>query len=117
MECMFIDRMERAIAERARGQRPGLYRALLLPIGMAFLATFVGARICNHFFPTTYLMIDGIHVHHFAPGIFFLMTAGYLSLIFDGPRAKFFVALLFGFAMGLIFDEFSMWIMLNDADE
>ena len=37
-------------------------------------------------------------------------------MVFSGPRAKFLIALLHGFGLGLAFDEFGMWINLDDGD-
>jgi hypothetical protein len=52
----------------------------------------------------------GMHIHHYVYGIFILAVAGYLALIFVGDRARLWIALLYGFGLGLTFDEFGMWI-------
>ena len=53
---------------------------------------------------------DGRHIHHYVIGILVLTVAGYLAMIFKGPRATFWIGLLYGFAVGLTFDEFGMWL-------
>ncbi|MBU1148473.1 hypothetical protein KKI23_00100, partial [Patescibacteria group bacterium] len=63
-----------------------------------------------------YINLSVGHVHHFAYGIFVLAISGYLALIFDGPRAKYLISLLHGFALGLTFDEYWFWIRLSDDD-
>jgi hypothetical protein len=35
--------------------------------------------------------------------------AGYCALVFKGPRATFWIALLYGWGAGFTFDEMSMW--------
>ena len=57
-----------------------------------------------------------MHVHHFTYGIFILFAAGYLALVVKQARAKFWVALLHGFGLGLAMDEFGMWLKLRDDD-
>jgi len=39
----------------------------------------------------------------------FAAIAGYLALLFKGPRATFWIALLYGLGIGLTFDEFGFW--------
>ena len=50
-----------------------------------------------------------MHIHHYVYGIFILVIAGYLAMIFKGPRATSWIALLYGLGVGLTFDEFGMW--------
>jgi hypothetical protein len=79
--------------------------------------TFAVARTVSKFWPWYYVQwAPGLHVHHFAYGFIILAISGYLSLIFSGPRAKFFIALLYGCGLGLAFDESAMWIHLREDD-
>jgi hypothetical protein len=39
-----------------------------------------------------------------------LIIAGYLALALKGPRATFWIALLYGWGAGFIFDEMGMWL-------
>ena len=108
--------MKRAIREKVDYQEPGLYLQIVFPIAVAFLLTFGGARLISQVAPYLYLNWEGLHVHHFTYGFFILAAAGYLSLVFSGPRAKYLIALLHGFGLGLAFDEFAMWLHLSDED-
>lgn len=58
----------------------------------------------------------GVHIHHFTYGVFVMAAAGYLALIFNGPKAKYLIALLLGMGIGLAFDEFGMWLKLRDDE-
>lgn len=116
---MFIfsvfSKMKSAVQERVIYHEPGLYLYIIFPIATAFLITFVGARLVS-LNPSIYLSWRGIHVHHFAYGFFILAATGYLALVFSGPRSKYLISLLHGFGLGLAFDEFGMWLYLNDGD-
>lgn len=95
-----------------------LYTALLFPITFSFIITFSIARIVSHLAPEFYLEISpGLHIHHYTYGFFILAISGYLTLVFSGPRAKFWLALLFGIGLALSFDEFGMWLRLKDDEE
>ena len=106
--------MRGAIWQKVLTQEPGLYISLLFPIAATFLVTFIGARIISHINPDLYIPIFGIHVHHFTYGFFILAAAGYLALVFDNPSAKYLIALLHGFGLGLAFDEFGIWLNLSE---
>ena len=111
-----FSKMKSSIRWRVVQHEPGLYLYIVFPIATAFLLTFAGTRTFSYFAPSIYLPWIGIHVHHFTYGFFILAAAGYLALVFSGPRAKFLIALLHGFGLGLAFDEFGMWINLDDGD-
>lgn len=111
-----FSRMHRAIRHKVTAQEPGLYVSLLFPIAVAFLLTFISARVVNHLWPQLFLTVSGVHIHHFAYGFFVLAASGYLALIFNGPHGKYLISLLYGFGLGLAFDEFGMWLRLKDDD-
>lgn len=111
-----FSKMKLAIKERVVHHEPGLYLYIIFPITIAFLLTFGIARLISILAPFLYLSWQGIHVHHFTYGFFVLAAAGYLALVFSGPRAKYLISLLHGFGLGLAFDEFGMWIHLSDND-
>jgi hypothetical protein len=76
----------------------------------AFVLTVVAARLFSVFFPRVHWEpVAGLHIHHYVYGIFLLTIAGYLALIFKGPRSTRWIALLYGLGVGLTFDEFGMW--------
>lgn len=61
--------------------------------------------------------VDGVHIHHFAYGIFLTAIVGYLAFvlprhIFEAWKIK--LAALFGIGLGWTFDEFGMWMRLRD---
>src|SRR5437667_134376 len=117
---MFIldifSRMNRSIRVKVLTQEPGLYVALTFPIAATFLLTFIGARIISHLDPDLYISWSGLHVHHYAYGVFILAVSGYLALVFSSPRAKFTIALIHGLGLGLAFDEYGLWLKLQDND-
>jgi type III secretory pathway component EscS len=87
----------------------------------SFLLTFVISRatvflIMSGTIPNMYFFLKGTHVHHLNYGIFLLAAvAGYA--IFRRPvgRAADITALVYGFALGLTFDEFGMWLHLGGS--
>src|SRR3989344_5936743 len=117
---MFIlnifSRMRRSIKHKVATQEPGLYVSLIFPIAVAFLLTFTVARLTSYLIPSLGLFIGDFRVHHFTWGIFVLAVSGYLALVFDSARAKYFISLLYGFGLGLAFDEFAFWLKLTDDD-
>ena len=86
-----------------------------------FLLSFLAARAIVRLFPTTYLVVNSTHIHHFAYGFILLAVAGYISLIKPG-RAPVWLASLYGIGLGLAVDESGMWLHLtniyyNDTSE
>src|SRR3981081_3536750 len=79
---------------------------------IAFLLTFVISRVCvilimTRRMPNLFFHAGGTHVHHLNYGIFLLsLTAAVLLFAPLSLRQKGICALLYGFAMGLTFDEF-----------
>jgi hypothetical protein len=87
----------------------------------SFVLTFIVARafvflIMSHRIPNFYFFLQGTHVHHLNYGIFLLAFVGGYS-VFRRPmgRAAEVTALAYGFAMGLTFDEFGMWLHLGGS--
>jgi hypothetical protein len=115
--AFWFDKMQAAIQDKVKHHSRGLYTVLIFPIAFASLLTFIGARIVSLTIPQVGLFLaEDLRVHHFAYGFLIVAAAGYLALIFSGPRAKFLIALLFGFGLGLVFDEFAMWLKLRGDD-
>ena len=80
-------------------------------IAAAFLLTVAGARLFSKFYPRVHWEpVPGMHIHHYVYGIFILVIAGYLALVFRGDGARSWIALLYGLGVGLTFDEFGMWL-------
>jgi hypothetical protein len=87
----------------------------------SFLLTFMLSRtvvflIMSDMIPNLYLFMSDTHVHHLNYGIFLLSAIAAYS-IFRRPsgRALDFTAVAYGFAMGLTFDEFGMWLHLGGS--
>ena len=87
----------------------------------SFIVTFVLARvfvflIMSKQMPNLYFFMGGTHVHHLNYGIFLLAAvAGYSVFRRPVGRPAELVALLYGVAMGLTFDEFGMWLHLGGS--
>lgn len=81
----------------------------------AFLFWFVIARIFVYCFPNFYLTVGDNHVHHFAYGIVMLSILAYIFLAYPLSRSsRLRGAILLGIALGWAYDEFAMWISLED---
>jgi glucan phosphoethanolaminetransferase (alkaline phosphatase superfamily) len=97
-------------------------RKLIALIASSFLLTFVIARlfvylVLGHLMPNFFLTIRGVHIHHFTYGVFILVLVG-LFLILKRPEFgsnRFtWATWWYGVGLGLTFDEFGMWIRLQD---
>jgi hypothetical protein len=115
-------KMRESIRRKVETNDPGLYISMAFPILFAFVLTFIGSRLIGYLItyehiPPLYLEPSpGLHVHHFTYGVFILFLAGYLGLSVKQARAKFWMALLLGFGLGLAMDEFGMWLKLRDDE-
>lgn len=86
---------------------------------VAFLATFLIARvlvlaIMLKLVPNLYLHVGRTHVHHLNYGIVLLTLVG-AGLLFLQPEGAVLhaLALIYGVAVGLTYDEFGMWVHLG----
>lgn len=88
----------------------------------SFLSTFILARLTVYFvlgklLPNLFLTIRGVHIHHFTYGVVLLAITGlYLLLKRPTPELPVFklATVLYGIGLALTFDEFGMWIRLQD---
>lgn len=84
-------------------------------IMISFFSTFCISRLFTHLFPSIFLGVRDTHIHHFAYGILLLVFIGYFLLTQPRTtRTRLKLSLLYGIALGLAFDEFAMWIQLED---
>lgn len=83
----------------------------------SFLASFIAARtyaVLYLLFGTPLVFIKGIHIHHLNFGIIFLAVAGLLGFYFSNSRWRNKIIIFYGIGLGLTFDEFGMWLHLED---
>ena len=95
------------------------YRAKSFIILVSFLITFVISRaviwlIDAGKFPDLYIYIGETHVHHLNLGVFLLAITGYLSIATKKVKYPNLLAIIFGIGLGLTFDEFALWLFLED---
>lgn len=60
------------------------------------------------------LYIRGYHIHHLNYGIFILAITGLLALFFLNTKNRLKLGVLYGIGLALTFDEFGMWLKLED---
>jgi hypothetical protein len=95
---------------------------IIATVLFSFLSTFVLARLVVYFvigklIPNLFLTIRGVHIHHFTYGVLILaVTELYLILKRPTPELPLFklTTILYGIGLALTFDEFGMWIRLQD---
>lgn len=107
----FLLKIKREIKHRTDNNRSGLYLYILFPITFSFLLTFISARIFTYILPNAYIpWSSNFYVHHFAYGFFIIALSGYLALVHSRPQARYIIAWLYGFGLGLALDEYSLWL-------
>lgn len=87
-----------------------------------FLTTFALSRltvylVIDKILPNLFLTIRGVHIHHFTYGVVILAVVGLFLLVRrPTPGSTLFTLLniAYGAGLGLTFDEFGMWIRLED---
>lgn len=83
---------------------------------LSLLGTFIISRLTTYLFPQLTLTVRGEHIHHFAYGIILLALSNLLSLLLPQTTSnQLRLSVLYGISLGLAFDEFAMWIRLEDA--
>ncbi len=88
-----------------------MFRRPVLSAVAVFLLTIAVTRVLNYFWPPLFhVRFARVHIHHYVVGIFATTIAGFLALVFKGPRATFGIALLYAFGVAFTFDEFGFWI-------
>jgi hypothetical protein len=89
---------------------------------VAFLASFAFIRTSTHLIRAQVrwwpgnVQVGGTHIHHLVWGILLLVIAGYVGVTIapDSPWHEI-LAVLFGIGAGLTFDEFALWLNLEDV--
>ena len=84
-------------------------------VWVAFILTFVAARATALLWTDYHLEFRGTHLHHLNVGIWLLAAmGGYLLFKRPSGHALHAAAVLYGVALALTFDEFGMWLHLED---
>lgn len=85
-------------------------------IFLSFLSAFLVSRLITTFAPSFFIPIRGEHIHHFAYGIILLSLIGFISISYPLSRSgRLRLSLFYGLSLGLAFDEFAMWLYLDDV--
>jgi hypothetical protein len=58
--------------------------------------------------------VGGTHIHHLTWGIIILAITGYAGLVVESHTWRLCIAALYGIGLALAFDEFGMWLRLQD---
>ena len=98
-----------------RKLRPESGKEIPFIIFSSFLATYVVARLFCYVFPSIFLHLRGVHIHHFAYGIITLTAVGFYDLVTRPTGSTLYkTAAAFGVGLALAYDEFGMWLRLRD---
>jgi hypothetical protein len=81
---------------------------------VSFILAFVVARTFTTFFPSTVLVSNGIHIHHFWYGIVLLAIGGWLGISFNDKDTDRLAAILSGAGGGLIVDEVGLLLTFGN---
>lgn len=102
-------------------RRRSLATHLARHVLVAFLLTFVAARVIAiltalGWLPDVHLEVGATHIHHLNFGIVILAAIG-AFLIFARPSGRPLraAATVYGVGLALTFDEFGMWLRLEDV--
>jgi len=98
---------------------PSNTRPLARIVLLSLLLTFITARLVSILMllphvPDIYLHVHETHIHHLNYGIFLLAGVGAYLLFSPGPPTPA-AAVIYGIGLGLTFDEFGMWLHLDDV--
>lgn len=81
----------------------------------SFTPTFIISRLLVYVAPELFIVVRGTHIHHLTYGIIMLAVAGFLALNIRGEKWRDELSIIYGVGLALSFDEFGMWLRLQDA--
>ncbi len=81
---------------------------------ISFLVSFAAARIFTYFFPSTVLMVQGFHIHHFWYGLGLLAIGGWLGINYRDDHIDRIAAIIFGAGGGLVGDEIGLLVTFGN---
>jgi len=81
---------------------------------LAFVASFLGARLFATLNPTVTVVRGGIHFHHFWYGLAMVVSTGWLGITLNNERMGRNLAIIFGLGAGLIGDEVGLLLTFGD---
>ena len=90
-------------------------RAHLATIALlSFIFSFIAARTFTTFFPSTVLITNGIHIHHFWIGIALVAVGGWLGISYNDEETSRVASILYGAGGGLIVDEVGLLLTFGN---
>lgn len=97
--------------------RPKEEKATPFIIFSSFLVTYIVIRLFVYLFPWIFLDVRGVHIHHFAYGIIIISLVGLYDLMARPTGSTLHImSILFGIGTAFAYDEFGMWLRLQDHD-
>ena len=81
---------------------------------LAFVASFLGARLFATLNPTVTIVRGGIHFHHFWYGLAMVVSTGWLGITLSNQRMGRNLSIVFGLGAGLIGDEVGLLLTFGD---
>ena len=87
---------------------------------VSFLFIRTSARMIRaevSWWPGTVETSSGMHLHHLVWGISLMLLCGFIGFALDTPSSPWYqvAAVVFGIGAGLTFDEFALWVHLEDV--
>ncbi len=81
---------------------------------VCFLFSFAVARVFTSFFPSTVLLVQGVHIHHFWYGLALMAVGGWLGINYRDDQSDRLAAIIFGIGGGLVGDEVGLLLTFGD---
>lgn len=105
---------ERVMSELTRAEKGIINHGLAFLGLLGFITSFLMARAFTTIKPHTWVLVGGIHFHHFWYGLGLVGIAGWLGIISMLPAHRRVYALVFGLGGGLIGDEVGLLLTFGD---